>query len=438
MSKKSELTNLANLYSSEILKEGFLGRTVKGAAKGAGAGGLIGGTLGALKGGVPGAIAGGMEGAMTGAPIGGVVNAAVGRDDDEEDKTTIKLSLAKNDISNICNSLKRALGAEEDSEEEYADEEEDAPVGRIFSDDETDKILKNVPKTTAQPVASMTPGADAIQSPGGNLKDAIGQGVRTDLGQNPAGVTAVKSAEPWINQAVSDMPDGAMKEIGQSFSAPVSDAAGGGAMDAVKGALAGAGETLKNTNPWLLGGLAAGGGLLAGKMLGGKKNKEEEEDVKAGINSSSSQMSLSPLERQMSTVPNAAQKVSSAIGTSVPGAASTGVATNAAAAMPEVAKTAGAAATKSGLGSAFGDLASKAGEFVKGNPLAAAGIGLGGGLLASKLMDDDEEEGDNSVSKALEYSRTEISNRLSNALNSLEEFDVKKVREVLKNLINDL
>ena len=50
----------------------------------------------------------------------------------------------------------------------------------------------------------------------------------------------------------------------------------------------------------------------------------------------------------------------------------------------------------------------------------------------------DEEEGNNDVSKTLEYSRNEISNRLSNALNSLEEFDIKKARAVLKNLIDDL
>jgi hypothetical protein len=100
----------------------------------------------------------------------------------------------------------------------------------------------------------------------------------------------------------------------------------------------------------------------------------------------------------------------------------------------------GAAETaKSGLGSTFGDLASKAGEFVSNmHPAAKLGLAAGGGYLASKLMDDDEEEGGNGVSKALEYSRNEISSRLDNVLNSLEEFDIKKARAVLKNLINDL
>jgi hypothetical protein len=437
MSKKSEFYNLANLYSSEILNEGFLGRTAKGAVKGAGAGGLIGGALGIMKGGMGGALGDAIAGAGTGALMGGAANAALGRDDDEEDNNTIEMTLPKSDISDICKALKKALGAEEDSEEEYFDDEDEDT--RIFSDQEADSILKNTPKTTTQPVASMTPGADALKSPGGSMKDIVSQGVRTDLGQNPAGVTAVKTSEPWIKQAVSDMPESPMKEIGQSFGAPAADTATSAATDA---AASGTLETIKNAagnmNPWLLGGLAAGGGLLAGKMLGGKKKSKEEEaeDVRAGINSSSSEMRLSPFERQMTTAPNAAQKVSTAVGAPVPGAATTGVATNAAAAMPEVAKTAGAETAKAGIGSTFGDLASKAGEFVKSNPLAAAGIGLGGGYLASKLMDDDEEEG--GISKTLEYSRNEISSRLTNALSSLEEFDIKKARAVLKNLINDL
>jgi hypothetical protein len=308
----------------------------------------------------------------------------------------------------------------------------------IFSDQEADSILKNTPKTTTQPVASMTPGADALKSPGGSMKDIVSQGVRTDLGQNPAGVTAVKTSEPWIKQAVSDMPEGPMKEIGQSFGAPAADAAAdaaaGGTLETIKNAAG-------NMNPLLLGGLAAGGGLLAGKMLGGKKKSKEEEaeDVRAGINSSSSEMRLSPFERQMTTAPNAAQKVSTAVGAPVPGAATTGVATNAAAAMPEVAKTAGAETAKAGIGSTFGDLASKAGEFVSNmHPAAKLGLAAGGGYLASKMIDDDEEEGGNNVSKTLEYSRNEISSRLTNALSSLEEFDIKKARAVLKNLINDL
>ena len=52
MSKKTEFYDLANLYSSEILNEGIVGRTFSGAGKGAVGGGLLGGTLGAVGGGL--------------------------------------------------------------------------------------------------------------------------------------------------------------------------------------------------------------------------------------------------------------------------------------------------------------------------------------------------------------------------------------------------
>lgn len=436
MSKKSEFYNLANLYSSEILNEGFLSRTAKGAVKGAGAGGLIGGALGVMKGGMGGALGDALAGASTGALMGGAANAALGRDDDEEDQNSIEMTLPKNDISCICKALKKALGAEEDSEEEYSnDEDEDT---RIFSDKEAQDILNNTPKTTTQPVASMTPGADALKSPGGSMKDIVSQGVRTDLGQNPAGVTAVKTSEPWIKQAVSDMPEGPMKEIGKSFGAPAADAAADTATSAATDAAAGGTlETIKNAasnmNPWLLGGLAAGGGLLAGKMLGGK-NKEKEEEEDSFVDAANS---YGASEKGTGALLKNAAAPSKGIADTVMG----GVKNAGGAAAPSTAGTfsgaIGSGASKAG--GMFGDLASKAGEFVSNmHPAAKLGLAAGGGYLASKLMDDDEEEGGNDVSKALEYSRNEISSRLDNVLNSLEEFDIKKARDVLKNLINDL
>jgi hypothetical protein len=436
MSKKSEFYNLANLYSSEILNEGIVGRTASGAGKGAVGGGLLGGALGAgigaLKGGLPGALGGALGGAAAGAGkgalIGGAANAALGRDDDEEDKDSIEMTLPKSNISSICKALKKALGAEEDSEEEYTDEEDDAS-----EEEAEDSFIDAYNK-----FGNTEKGTGALLKP-------LPADAPKDL------MSAYKSFGAPNTAPAGSLNYGWVPKAGAATGA-ATDAATGAVADTATGA---ATEVAKGMNPWLLGGLAAGGGLLAGKMLSGKKNKEEEEDsfmdaFNKPVNpEKGTGAMLKPISSPASSTTTTAAAAAPSKGIadtvmgdikSVAGAAKP-PSTAAAFSGPIGAGAAGAGAetVKSGIGSTFGDLASKAGEFVSNmHPAAKLGLAAGGGYLASKMMDDDEEEGGNGVSKALEYSRNEISSRLTNALSSLEEFDIKKARAVLKNLINDL